>query len=378
MRDRAGLAARLFAAQLLTITVGAATLVVVALMVGPGQFSAHLDQAFGPLGPQSDEVRHHVVEGYTRAAVVTVGIAGLVSLAAAVAVSLLVTRRLAQPIAEVADAATRVAVGSYDTRVPDADLGPEMDHLTSAFNTMADALEDTEQSRQRLLGDVAHELRTPLATIRAYHEALADGVREPDEQTWAVLSAQTDRIQRLVDDIALVSRAEEGALALHPVRTQVAELVAAAVSAAGPGFEAKGVSLATAVAPGLRPVDVDPDRMGQVLTNLLANALRHTPAAGRVVIAAGAGDHSQHHGSEIMISVADDGDGIAPENLRHVFERFYRADPGRDRGHGGSGIGLTISRALTQAHGGTLTASSPGLGRGATFTITLPVAGRSG
>lgn len=371
MRDRGGLATRLFAAQLLTVAVGAITLVIVAVLVGPPLLESHLNEA---LGPKTDDVRHHVEQGYARAGIITIVIAGIVSLAAAVAVSMLVTRRLAQPIAEVADAATRVAVGDYQTRVPATGMGVEMDHLSTAFNTMADALQDTEHARQRLLGDVAHELRTPVATIRAYHEALADGVRAPDEQTWTVLAAQTDRIQRLIDDIALVSRAEEHALTLHLESTSVADLITSAVATAAPAYQDKGVALLTEVTARLPRINVDPDRIGQVLTNLLTNALRHTPLGGNVTVAAGVNPshgHGHPDSAAVLISVRDDGDGIDADHLSHVFERFYRVDEGRDRGHGGSGIGLTIARALIQAQGGTLSATSDGLGLGSTFTITL-------
>ena len=366
--ERGGLGSRLLAAQVLTIAVGIVTLIIVGILIGPPILNAHLNQALGPI---TDEIRQHLEEGYTRAAVITVVIAGLASLAVAIAVSLLITRRIARPIGAVADAATRVAAGHYQTRVPAAGLGAEIDRLTTAFNVMADTLEDTEHSRQRMLGDVAHELRTPLATMRACNEALADGVRQPDEQTWALLAAQTDRIQRLIDDIALVSRAEEHALALRPAIVAVDEILEIATTAALPAYETKGVSLRLDVAPGLAPIHVDPDRIGQVLTNLLTNALRHTPARGHVeVIARSEGNNADGGGSQIVIR--DDGEGIAADHLPHIFQRFYRADPGRDRGHGGSGIGLTVARALTQAHGGTLTATSDGPGLGSTFTITLP------
>ncbi|MEI6622213.1 MAG: ATP-binding protein [Actinomycetes bacterium] len=371
MSERVGLAPRLFAAQLLTVAVSAVTLIIVAALVGPPLLNAHLTEA---LGPKGDDIRNHVEQGYTRVAIITFVVAGVVSLAAAITVSMLATRRLARPIADIAEAATQVAVGDYQARVPAAGLGFEMDHLTTAFNMMADALQDTERARQRLLGDVAHELRTPLATIRAFHEALADGVRAPDEQTWAILAAQTDRIQRLIDDIALVSRAEEHALALHIQDTPVDDLVATAVATAGPAYQSKGVVLLSEVPVGLPQLAVDPDRIGQVLTNLLTNALRHTPPGGHVAIAAR--DLEHHHGqpadATVLITVEDDGDGIDSEHLPHLFERFYRVDQGRDREHGGSGIGLTIARALAQAHGGNITATSAGLGRGSTFIVELP------
>lgn len=373
MGHRGGLASRLLAAQILTIGVGAATLIIVAYLIGPPVLNAHLNQALGPL---SDDVRMHVEEGYASAATITVAIAVVASFAVAVAVSLLITRRLTQPIGAVASAATRIADGHYETRIPAPGLGAEMERLASAFNVMADRLEDTERSRQQLLGDVAHELRTPLATIRACNEALADGIRQPDDNTWKLLADQTDRIARLIDDIALVSRAEEHALPLRPKVIAVAQLVASALAAIEPAYHAKLVALDSAIARGLPTVTVDPDRIGQVLANLLTNALRHTPAGGRVVVAARRQPPGEGSGSGVGVEIAvrDNGDGITAADLPHLFQRFYRADIGRDRERGGSGIGLTVARALTQAHEGTLTAASDGLGTGSTFTITLPAA----
>lgn len=367
--SRGGLASRLLGAQLLTIAVGAATLVIVASLVGPSVLNAHLHEVLGPL---TDEVRHHLEEGYTRAAIITIAFAGAASLAIAVAVSLLVTRRLAEPIGAVAAAATRVAAGDYEARVPTPALGAELEHLASAFNIMATALDDTERSRRRLLGDVAHELRTPLATIRACHEALADGIRKPDEETWTLLAAQTGRIQRLIEDIALVSSAEERALPMLRGPVDVAAVVASAIAAVEEQYRSKNVALQVDVADTLPAVDIDSDRIGQVLTNLLTNALRHTPPGGHVAVVA-----SWHAPSDldmVRIAVTDDGEGIAAADLPRLFERFYRADAGRGRDQGGSGIGLTVARALTVAHGGTLSAASDGPGQGSQFTIMLPVA----
>jgi two-component system sensor histidine kinase BaeS len=192
------------------------------------------------------------------------------------------------------------------------------------------------------------------------------------EDTWTVLRAQTGRLRRLAEDIAAVSRAEEHQLDLHRRPVAAVDLVTAAVTAARSRCTAKGVGLDERVAADLPPVHADPDRIGQVLGNLLDNALRHTPSGGRVTITADA------HAAGIRVSVSDTGEGIDPAHLPNLFERFYRADPARgrarDRGHGdqGSGIGLAIARAIVIAHGGRITASSDGPGRGATFTLTLP------
>jgi signal transduction histidine kinase len=184
-----------------------------------------------------------------------------------------------------------------------------------------------------------------------------------------VLVAQTARLRRLADDISLVSSAEEGHLELRPATVAPGDLVVTAVAAARPSYDARGVRLVAQAAGGLPGLEADPQRLAQVLAGLLSNALRHTPPGGQVTVTARAA------GPAVRITVADTGEGIAAEHLPLIFERFYRVDPARDRGHGGSGIGLTIARALVAAHGGTITVTSrcSGPGAGTQFVITLPV-----
>jgi signal transduction histidine kinase len=174
-------------------------------------------------------------------------------------------------------------------------------------------------------------------------------------------------LTRLSEDLGAVARAEEQGLALQTAPVDPAALAASAVAAAEDGYAAKGVRLTVETPPTLPQVRVDRDRMGQVLANLLGNALRHTPSGGRVTVAATSTDPRS-----VELSIADDGDGIPAEHLPHVFERFYRVDEARDRAHGGSGIGLAIVKAFVEAHDGTIAASSPGPGRGSTFTVRLP------
>jgi signal transduction histidine kinase len=209
-------------------------------------------------------------------------------------------------------------------------------------------------------------MRTPLAGIKAHLEAVEDGVRNLDAVTLEVLHTNAARLHRLAEDITAVSRAEEGGLDLRPVPTDTRTLMQAAAAAAHDAYAAKRVSL-TADVGTARTVFVDPDRIAQVLGNLLENALRHTPPGGRVTMSVAEPDRHW-----VEITVSDNGEGIDPEHLSHLFERFYRADPARSRAHGGSGIGLTISRALAEAHGGGISASSPGRGQGASFTVRLP------
>lgn len=360
-----GLAGRLFAAQTLVVLAGSVTLGLVAAAVGPAIFHDHLRQIAGHVDP--DAVRH-VEEAYASASAVSLTVALVAALAAALAVSAYVARRVAHPVGQLAAAAADIADGHYDTRVAAPALGKDFDTVVAAFNAMAGRLAEVEATRRRLLADLGHELRTPVATIEAYVDAAEDGVLVPDEDTWAVLRAQTGRLRRLAEDIAAVSRAEEHQLHLRPCRIAVADLVGVAVAAATPRYTDKGVTLATAVAPDLPELDADVERIGQVLGNLLDNALRHTPAGGTVTVTA------DRDGSGVRITVADTGEGIAAEHLPHVFERFYRADAARDRSRGGSGIGLAIVRAIVTEHGGRVTAHSGGPGTGTAFAVILPAA----
>lgn len=359
----AGLAGRLFAAQTLVVLVGAATAGLVAAAVGPAIFRDHLRHA----GAISPEASRHVEEAYASASALSLGVAMLCALAAALAVSAYVARRVAHPIGQLARVAADITAGQYEVRVPAPGIGTEFDTVAAAFNTMAGRLGDVEITRRRLLGDLGHEMRTPLATIEAYLDAAEDGVGVDDEDTLAVLRAQTTRLRRLAEDLTAVARAEEDRLDLHRRPTAPEDLVSAAVAAGEPQYTARGVTLTAQLAPGLPPVDADPQRLGQVLANLLDNALRHTPPGGTVTVTA------EHEQAEVHIRVTDTGTGIAAEHLPHLFERFYRADTARDRDRGGSGIGLAIVRAIVTAHGGRVTAHSDGPGHGATFTVTLPV-----
>jgi signal transduction histidine kinase len=237
---------------------------------------------------------------------------------------------------------------------------------------MAAALEGAEQRRVALIGDVAHELRTPLATIEGYAEGLLDGVVAPTAETWAVIHDEAARLRRLVADLQELSRAEAHQLPLQPVPTSPTALAEQAVARLAAQFTDKGVSLINAVPPDLPPVQADPDRVLQVIINLLGNALRYTPAGGTVRLSA------ERQGAVVVLTVADTGLGIAPDHLPHLFERFYRVDKAHSRALGGSGIGLTIAQAIVEAHGGQIAAASPGLGQGATFSFTLPIAAASG
>lgn len=353
---------RLFVGQLLVILIGAATLGVVAFLVAPPIFHDHIRRAIGPV---SDVVGHHLDRALSETLTLALVLGVLAAAVAATGVSWLLATRIARPVEELSRTAGELAAGRLGERTPRPAADDELADLTDAFNDMADALEHTEDTRRRLLADLAHELRTPLATIEAYHEGLADGVVTVDAETVGVLQDATGRLQRLVEDLSLVSRAEEGQLALDLATLDVGDVVRSATDAVAPVARERGVALRRQLPEDPQLVEGDRDRLNQVLTNLLRNALEHTPSGGTIAVAV------EPTPNEIQIEVRDTGSGIAPEHLPHVFERFFRADPARPH-VAGSGIGLTISRAIVRGDDGTITAASDGPGRGATFTLRLP------
>jgi signal transduction histidine kinase len=358
-----GLAVRLLLAQTLVIVAGAATAGIVAAIVGPPLFREHLRRA--GVAHESAE-QSHAEEAYRYATAISVGFALAVAALAALVVTWYFSRRLQGSIAEVSSAATAVANGRYDIRVSPPGLGEDFQSLAGAFNQMAERLESVERTRRQLFGDLAHEIRTPVAVLEAYLEALEDGVKTLDPETIAMLREQTRRLVRFSDDFAALAKAEEGRVVDAPVWVAPDEMILTAVAAAIDRYRGRGVTLSTQIPANLSRVWVDPQRLAQVMANLLDNALRHTAPNGRVEVAVSAAYE------QLMISVSDTGDGIAAEHLPHVFERFYRVDSARDRDHGGAGIGLAIAKALVEAHGGSITAHSAGLGTGTTFTIKLP------
>ncbi len=366
MSRRTGLAARLLAATAVVVLVGWVTAWLVVAAVGPMIFHDHMLQS----GTRETVVIRHAEEAFQSASVLSLAAALLVALVASVVVSLVLARRAGRSLEVVADAARRVEAGDLTARVPRVGFGREFDELADAFNAMAADLAKVEATRIRMLGDLAHEMRTPLATLDGYLESILDGVHQADAETIALLRDQVARLSRLGNDIALVTTAEEGGLVMHRRVVGVDGLLAAALADAQARYREHGVRLERTIWPAAVQAEVyaDPDRFAQVLTNLLDNALRHTQTGGRVEVSA------DRQGSAMVIRVADDGAGIAAEHLPLLFNRFYRVDTARDRANGGSGIGLTVVDTIVRAHGGTVTAASAGPGQGATFTVRLPVA----
>lgn len=366
LAGRRDLGTRLLLAIVVVVIVGGATAWVVAAGIGPTIFHDHMVH----VGGSSATATVHAEEAFRTASALSLALALLAALLTSVVVSVFLTQRITRSLTPLAGAARRVADGDYTARVPSVGMGSEFDDLADAFNTMATDLGRIEVTRAQMLGDLAHEMRTPVTTLGAYLEAISDGVEQADARTLAMLLDQVARLARLSEDIALVTTAEEGRLTMRRRTIAVEQILAAATAQAVARYAARGVDLEVTVAPDASTamVDADPDRIAQVLTNLLDNALRHTPTGGRVVIMV------DRLGTAIRVVVSDDGEGIPAEHLGHVFDRFYRVDTARDRAHGGSGVGLAIAKAITEAHQGTITVHSDGSGRGAVFTVMLPAA----
>lgn len=354
---------RLLLAQTLVLIAGGVTTLVVASVVGPPLFREHLHRA--GVAHDSNE-QFHAEQAYQHATVLSIAVAITVAALTAFVVTAYLSRRLQRSITDVATAASAVAEGNYEIRVASPELGEEFDELATAFNRMAERLQSVESTRRQLFGDLAHEIRTPVAVLEAYLEAVEDGVKSLDPATIAMLREQTGRLVRFAADAAALAKAEEGHAAIAPTWVNVRDVVDSASAAVADRYDAKSVALSVEIHAAGR-VWADRQRLSQVMGNLLDNALRHTASGGHVILA------TSSPGTDVVFTVTDDGDGIAAEHLPHVFERFYRVDSARDRGHGGSGIGLAIAKALTEAHGGQVSVASRGPGYGTTFTVTVPM-----
>jgi signal transduction histidine kinase len=273
-------------------------------------------------------------------------------------------RRLALPLGDLMEAAGRVAEGDYAARV--AERGPrELRALSRAFNAMAGRLEKNEEQRRSLLADVTHELRTPLTVIQGNLEGLLDGVYPRDDARLAAILDETQVLSRLIEDLRTLSLAEAGALKLQREPIDLPALLGEAAASFRAQAEAAGVTVSLEAAPDLPLLEADPVRLREVAGNLIANALRYTPAGGRIQIQCSL----EGGGESVAVAVSDTGRGIAPGDLPHVFDRFYKSADSR-----GSGLGLAIAKNLVAAHGGEIAAHSPGMdGVGTTVRFTLPL-----
>jgi two-component system OmpR family sensor kinase/two-component system sensor histidine kinase BaeS len=286
----------------------------------------------------------------------------------------LATRRFTSPLSDTMKAADALAAGDLSARVP-VEGSPEFRGLARSFNRMAEALETADRQRRELLADIAHELRTPLTVVQGNLEGLRDGVYEPTPEQLDLVLDETQKLSRLVEDLRLLTLAEARQLPLDLQLVDVALLLADVRDAFGAQADEAGIALELEAGGSLPALYADPQRLGQVLGNLVTNALRHTPPGGQVTLGAAlSSEEAEPAGVEIW--VADTGEGIPAQALPHVFDRFWRGDAARSHQAGaGSGLGLTIARSLVELHGGRIWAESAGLpGQGTIVKLVLPQA----
>jgi signal transduction histidine kinase len=363
--EKIGLRSRLFLSHVVVVLVGITTLTIIGKFSSPRFFVVYLE-SIEVEGVSIRQVRKELVRGFefawSRGALWSMAVGAT----AAGGLSYLVSRRIVQPLLHMEEVTKKFAAGQFDERVPAHEI-PELDQLASSFNRMADSLEGVEQRRRELVTDLGHELRTPLTVLNGYLEGLADGTVEPSTQLYGLLTQETKRIQRLVNDLQELSKMEAGYLPinsqpidLHPLLTSVVQKFANQLSSHS------NLEIQLQYPEGIPLVEADPQRVEQILVNLLSNALRHT-ASGSITV--GVKQVTEH----VWISVIDTGEGIAADDLPHVFERFWRADRSRDRNSGGTGIGLAICRRLVELQSGSIEVESQ-LSRGSTFRFSLPTA----
>jgi histidine kinase len=323
------------------------------------------------------------LDSFRQSILTAVTVAAIGAIIAGLATSYLLAKEILRPLDQIAISSERIARGHYNERiaVPPSD---ELALVAENFNQMAESLEQVEEQRIALIGNVSHELRTPLTGLNGYLEGLMDGVFSADEETFVLMDHEVRRLRRLVDDLQALSRVESGQISLHLSDFDLNPEIQRVVAHLRPQAEAQrltivcdegetvtsmdSVQTATTGSEPAVVVHADLDRVTQVLTNLLGNAIRYTPDGGTITLSV----ELKH--SVAQVNVVDTGMGIPAEALPYIFERFYRVDASRTRQSGGSGIGLTISRHLVWAMGGELTAVSAGTGQGSTFSFTLPLA----
>lgn len=289
---------------------------------------------------------------------------GVLAMAAALIITFYLSRRISTPVHALTVAATHLGEGDFSQRV--AFQGKdELGNLVKSFNSMATDLMQAEERRRNLVADVAHELRTPVSDIRSYLEAIHDGLMQPTETNLDSIYEDILLLSRLINDLQLLAQADAGQLDLVYQPENITRVITSVLASIQPQANSQGISLKLDLTPELPPVNIDSQRIGQILHNLLDNAIRHTPQDGKITLTA------KPQNGQIEIAVTDTGEGISRSDLPHIFERFYRVDKSRAKATGGNGLGLTIARRLVEAHGGRIEVQSE-LGKGSRFAFTIP------
>ena len=370
---RSHLGAKLLLSYLAIIVVGVLVLLVSSQAILPATFNHHMSgmsmmMRNGMMGGASSDEMSQLYLDYRASFNEALRYAAFAAMVVAVLLSLYLSRSVIAPVRGMSLAAQRVAEGHYDERVQ-APGEDELSQLAMHFNQMAEKLGEVEAMRRRLIGDVSHELRTPLTAIKGSMEGLIDGVLPATHETFQQIHTEADRLNRLVDDLQELSRVEGRAYALNIRPLDVPTLIQTVGKRLSPQAQTKHISLQVELVPNLPQVLADEDRTIQILTNLVGNALQYTLEKGKINVAVKRVDQ------KVQFSIHDTGIGIPSEHLANIFDRFYRVDKSRSRqAGGGSGIGLTIARALVEAQGGRIWAESAGEGQGSTFAFVLPIA----
>ncbi len=375
---RTHLAWKLFLSYVVVVLVGVVVLATATSLSTPAAFNRHMVgmsamMSGNTIVGNTQPLEMELFSNYQAAVTEALSLATVVALIAAVLASFFISRQVVGPVQRMMAISHRIAEGEYEQRLNvsgsvQSNHLDELDQLALTFNQMADKLEKTEAMRRQLIGDVSHELRTPLTAIKGYMEGLMDGVLPATPDTFQQVHTEADRLQRLVNDLQELSRVEAGAFQLKIRPVSMDDLIDTVMGHLNRQFEEKGILLEKGQPVGLLKVAADKDRILQVLTNLVGNALQYTQPGGKVRI------ETSRNKNELVISIIDTGIGISPEHLPHIFNRFYRTDKSRARASGGSGIGLTIAQALVKAHHGRIWAESAGEGKGSSFHFTLPLA----
>ena len=282
----------------------------------------------------------------------------------ALLLGIFLSRTITRPIRELTHATHAVSEGDLSQQVP-VRSKDEIGELAQAFNKMSTELLRSVNARKQMTADIAHELRTPLSLILGHAEAVHDGVLPPSVENFEIIREEATRLEHLVNDLRTLSLADAGELSISMQTIEPQRLILEVASLYQHQAQQKNISVETDVAPGLSTIEVDPGRMTQVLTNIMDNALRHTPAGGRIILAV------DETSAFVELSVQDSGPGLTADDLARIFERFYRADPSRQREDGGSGLGLAIAKSIVQAHGGQLSAESEPA-NGLKVVVSLP------
>lgn len=361
--NKLGLRSRLFLSHILVTAVGVFSLVIIGKVSSPQFFVIHLQQLEGR-GFYLRYARTELVRGFETAWYRGTVWSLAISTSTAGFLSYWVSKRIMQRLAEMEQITQKFAAGQLNARLPISDI-PELDRLSASFNRMATSLEGVEQRRRELVSDLTHELRTPLTVIGGYLEELAYGGLEPSPEIYQRLARETKRLERLVNDLQELSKAEAGYLPINLQSVNLRPILESLVEKFADQILEHGPTLRLECPPQLPLVRADIDRTEQILVNLLGNAIHYTPHGAITLRAWSEAD-------KLWIAVIDTGIGISPENLPHVFERFWRADQSRARHSGGTGIGLAISHRLVELQGGQIFVESQ-LGKGSTFKFCLPL-----